>query len=116
MKQRKQVLCPVRKAMEELGVQMQYAPSSICFGCGPANEKGLQIKSVRIEKMSHSVDYNIQTNVRRTLLSQIHTNVTRPRLRFPIRLRRIETETCPTFPLSHDPKVSSSPEVVTNAE
>tara|TARA_B100001564_G_scaffold356281_1_gene370124 strand:- start:9 stop:518 length:510 start_codon:yes stop_codon:yes gene_type:complete len=49
MKQRKQVLCPVRKAMEELGVQMQYAPSSICFGCGPANEKGLQIKSVRIE-------------------------------------------------------------------
>ena len=28
---------------------MQYAPSSICFGCGPANEKGLQIKSVRIE-------------------------------------------------------------------
>ena len=29
------------------GVQRQYAPSSICFGCGPANEKGLQIDSHR---------------------------------------------------------------------
>lgn len=29
------------------GVQRQYAPSSICFGCGPANEKGLQINSIR---------------------------------------------------------------------
>lgn len=27
------------------GVQDEYAPSSICFGCGPANEKGLRIKS-----------------------------------------------------------------------
>ena len=31
----------------EKGVQRQYAPTSICFGCGPANEKGLQINSVR---------------------------------------------------------------------
>ena len=31
----------------EQGVQRQYAPSSICFGCGPANEKGLQIDSYR---------------------------------------------------------------------
>ncbi len=31
------------------GVQRQYAPNSICFGCGPANEKGLQIDSHRIE-------------------------------------------------------------------
>jgi acyl-coenzyme A thioesterase PaaI-like protein len=30
--------------MESL--QDQYAAKSICFGCGPANEKGLQIKSV----------------------------------------------------------------------
>ena len=29
------------------GVQRQYAPTSICFGCGPANEKGLQIDSHR---------------------------------------------------------------------
>lgn len=26
-------------------LQDEYAPRSICFGCGPANEKGLQIKS-----------------------------------------------------------------------
>lgn len=26
-------------------LQDQYAPKSICFGCGPANEKGLRIKS-----------------------------------------------------------------------
>ena len=31
----------------EPGVQRQYAPTSICFGCGPANEKGLQIDSHR---------------------------------------------------------------------
>ena len=35
--------------MDDLGVQHQYAPSSICFGCGPANVDGLQIKSYRIE-------------------------------------------------------------------
>ena len=28
-----------------LSLQDQYAPKSICFGCGPANDKGLQIKS-----------------------------------------------------------------------
>lgn len=26
-------------------LQDQYAPASICFGCGPANQKGLRIKS-----------------------------------------------------------------------
>jgi|TARA_B100001094_G_scaffold208769_1_gene202703 acyl-coenzyme A thioesterase PaaI-like protein len=30
-------------------VQRQYASSSICFGCGPANEQGLQINSYRTE-------------------------------------------------------------------
>ena len=35
--------------MGEVGVQRQYAPSSICFGCGPANQQGLQINSIRIE-------------------------------------------------------------------
>ena len=34
----------------EGGVQRQFAPNSICFGCGPANEKGLQIDSYRCEK------------------------------------------------------------------
>ena len=35
--------------MAEEGVQRTYAPTSICFGCGPANEHGLQIDSYRIE-------------------------------------------------------------------
>lgn len=30
---------------EKLGLQRTYAPTSICFGCGPANEKGLKIDS-----------------------------------------------------------------------
>lgn len=29
----------------EPAVQDRYAPHGICFGCGPANEKGLRIKS-----------------------------------------------------------------------
>ena len=29
------------------GVQDQYAKKSICYGCGPANKNGLQIKSTR---------------------------------------------------------------------
>lgn len=28
------------------GLQDQYAPNNQCFGCGPANAKGLRIKSV----------------------------------------------------------------------
>lgn len=28
------------------GLQEQYAPHSECFGCGPANSKGLRIRSV----------------------------------------------------------------------
>tara|TARA_Y100000746_G_scaffold221635_1_gene221320 strand:+ start:206 stop:673 length:468 start_codon:yes stop_codon:yes gene_type:complete len=35
--------------MSDKSVQEQYAPNSICFGCGPANKKGLQIKSYRID-------------------------------------------------------------------
>jgi hypothetical protein len=31
----------------ERSVQRQYAPNSICFGCGPANDKGLKIDSYR---------------------------------------------------------------------
>src|SRR5688500_4029361 len=29
----------------EISLQQQYSPNSICFGCGPANEKGLHINS-----------------------------------------------------------------------
>ena len=33
--------------MSGKSVQEEYAPNSICFGCGPANKDGLQIKSYR---------------------------------------------------------------------
>ena len=36
-------------SMGEHGVQRTYAPNSICFGCGPANEHGLRIDSFRTE-------------------------------------------------------------------
>jgi acyl-coenzyme A thioesterase PaaI-like protein len=29
----------------EMGLQERYAPHSTCFGCGPANDKGLRIRS-----------------------------------------------------------------------
>ena len=32
--------------MGEANLQDQYAPNLKCFGCGPANEKGLRIKSI----------------------------------------------------------------------
>lgn len=32
-------------AGSEPSLQERYAPDSICFGCGPANEKGLRIRS-----------------------------------------------------------------------
>ena len=47
--------------MTELGVQRLYAPSSICFGCGPANEQGLQIDSHRIEG-GLTMDFNPQSH------------------------------------------------------
>jgi acyl-coenzyme A thioesterase PaaI-like protein len=31
--------------MNEKSIQETFAPKSICFGCGPANEKGLRIRS-----------------------------------------------------------------------
>ena len=36
--------------MSEKSVQEEYAPNSICFGCGPSNKEGLQIKSYRTEE------------------------------------------------------------------
>jgi acyl-coenzyme A thioesterase PaaI-like protein len=32
----------------DLSLQEKYAPKSICFGCGPANAKGLKIKSFAV--------------------------------------------------------------------
>lgn len=34
--------------MAQESLQDRYAPASVCFGCGPANERGLRIKS-RVE-------------------------------------------------------------------
>ncbi len=31
--------------MADLSLQERHAPQSICFGCGPANEQGLRIRS-----------------------------------------------------------------------
>ena len=40
---------PSSSVMAKQGVQRTYAPNSICFGCGPANEHGLRIDSYRAE-------------------------------------------------------------------
>ncbi|MBU03955.1 MAG: thioesterase [Euryarchaeota archaeon] len=34
----------------DVSMQEKYAANSICFGCGPANKKGLKIKSYRIDE------------------------------------------------------------------
>lgn len=36
--------------MKEQSLQERYAPKSICFGCGPANDKGLKIRSIAINE------------------------------------------------------------------
>ncbi len=41
------LLTPSNMTERTGGVQRRYAPNSICFGCGPANEKGLRIDSIR---------------------------------------------------------------------
>jgi acyl-coenzyme A thioesterase PaaI-like protein len=35
-------------ANPKISLQDQYAPNSICFGCGPTNQKGLRIKSFAV--------------------------------------------------------------------
>lgn len=39
----------------ELSLQQRYSPGSICFGCGPANEKGLHINSFAADDDSGEV-------------------------------------------------------------
>lgn len=38
---------PYPGEMSELSLQEKYAPQGTCFGCGPANPKGLKIRSFR---------------------------------------------------------------------
>jgi acyl-coenzyme A thioesterase PaaI-like protein len=40
------------QASQKSGLQNLYAPNSICFGCGPANPKGLRIQSFVSEDSS----------------------------------------------------------------
>ncbi|MFZ5472015.1 MAG: PaaI family thioesterase [Myxococcota bacterium] len=35
----------LRMMMSDQSLQERFAPSSICFGCGPVNQKGLRIRS-----------------------------------------------------------------------
>ncbi len=35
-----------KEELNTKGLQGYFAPKSICFGCGPANSKGLRIKSI----------------------------------------------------------------------
>jgi len=40
-----------------MNLQDKYAPNSICFGCGPANKKGLQIKSIPIDSDNTKAEF-----------------------------------------------------------
>src|SRR5262249_43005677 len=42
--------CSGATSMNDLSLQDRYAPRNRCFGCGPANEKGLRIKSMARER------------------------------------------------------------------
>lgn len=37
---------PSTSASDRVSLQERYAPASICFGCGPANEAGLHVRSM----------------------------------------------------------------------
>lgn len=37
---------PMNRGLTELSIQERYFADTVCFGCGPKNEKGLQIRSL----------------------------------------------------------------------
>ncbi len=41
----------------EVSIQDKFYPENRCFGCGPANSKGLQIKSFPIDKRSIKAEW-----------------------------------------------------------
>lgn len=47
--------------MPETSLQDRYAPESVCFGCGPANDQGLRIKS-RVEGDEVVCDWKPETH------------------------------------------------------
>ena len=48
--------------MESTSLQDTFAPNLICFGCGPANENGLQIKSFIGEDEKVVMDFSPQSH------------------------------------------------------
>ncbi|CAD7696630.1 unnamed protein product [Ostreobium quekettii] len=44
------VMAGIAPAGEQISVQEAYTPLSKCFGCGPSNPSGLQLKSMRTER------------------------------------------------------------------
>lgn len=42
---------------KEISLQDAYSPDGICFGCGPANEKGLKIKSY-VDGDEYTAEFN----------------------------------------------------------
>jgi len=46
----------------EKSIQETYAPKSICFGCGPANEKGLRIRSFEEKNGEYVTEWRAETH------------------------------------------------------
>ena len=44
-RERARLLAELRRVMTEESLQERYAPNNACFGCGPANPRGLRIRS-----------------------------------------------------------------------
>jgi acyl-coenzyme A thioesterase PaaI-like protein len=44
---------------DQMSLQQKYSPNSICFGCGPANKKGLQINSF-VEGDEYVAEWNAE--------------------------------------------------------
>ena len=44
----------------KLSLQETYAPRSICFGCGPANEKGLKIRSFALNDHETRAEFSAE--------------------------------------------------------
>jgi len=54
-------VCSHSIEMTELSVQETHAPTSICFGCGPANEEGLKIRSFHRKDVEHGLRMSFVT-------------------------------------------------------
>ena len=48
---------------DNISVQDKYAPNSICFGCGPANEKGYKLNHLGL-KMDLKWNLKLRMNIK----------------------------------------------------